>query len=83
MRFVALKQQEGETHFDASAAYVWSRVWQNWGLFRLMVFPLILGETRKEPIYIDYPRIPLELVSMKVLDSRLVLLEYHPAASAN
>jgi len=45
---------------------------------RLMVFPLILGETGKDPIYRDYPRVPLELVSTKVLDSRLILLEYHP-----
>ena len=50
---------------------------------RLMVFPLILGGTGKEPIYVDYPQVPLELVGTKVLDSRLVLLEYHPAASAN
>lgn len=50
---------------------------------RLMVFPLILGETGKEPIYADYPRVPLELVDTKVLDSRLVLLEYHLAAGAN
>lgn len=48
--------------------------------FRLMVFPLILGETGKEPIYGDYPRVPLELIDTKVLDSRLILLEYHPAA---
>lgn len=47
---------------------------------RLMVFPLILGETGKEPIYVDYPRVPLELVGTKVLDSRLILLEYHLAA---
>ena len=50
---------------------------------RLMIFPLILGETGKEPIYVDYPRVPLELVGTKVLDSRLVLLEYHPAATAS
>src|SRR5215831_19754695 len=47
---------------------------------RLMFFPLILGETGKEPVYGDYPRVPLELVGTKVLDSRLILLEYHPGA---
>ena len=45
---------------------------------RLMVFPVILGQTGKEPIYADYPRLPLELMSTKVLDSRLTLLEYRP-----
>ena len=50
---------------------------------RLMVFPLILGQTGKEPIYAGYPRIPLELMNTKVLDSRLILLEYRPAASAS
>ena len=43
---------------------------------RLMVFPLILGETGKEPIYADYPRVPLEFANTTVLDSRLILLEY-------
>jgi dihydrofolate reductase len=47
---------------------------------RLMVFPLILGEAGKEPIYADYPRLPLELLDTKVLDSRLILVEYRPAA---
>ena len=50
---------------------------------RLMVFPVILGQTGKEPIYADYPRIPLELMSTKVLDSRLILLEYRPAVRAS
>lgn len=50
---------------------------------RLMVFPLILGDSGKEPIYVDYPRLPLELVSTKVLDSRLILLEYRPAVRAS
>lgn len=46
---------------------------------RLMVFPLILGDAGQEPIYSDYPRMPLELMRTKVLDSRLILLEYRPA----
>lgn len=50
---------------------------------RLMVFPLILGQAGKEPIYADYPRVPLELINTKMLDSRLILLEYRPAVSAS
>jgi dihydrofolate reductase len=43
---------------------------------RLMVFPLILGGAGREPIYAGYPQAGLELVDTKVLDSRLILLEY-------
>ena len=50
---------------------------------RLMVFPLILGERGKEPIYADYPRVPLELINTNVLDSRIVLLEYRLTAKAS
>ena len=46
---------------------------------RLMVFPLILGETGKEPIYNSLARTSLKLVETKVLDSRLVCLEYAPS----
>jgi dihydrofolate reductase len=43
---------------------------------RVMVFPLILGEAGREPAYAGYPRAGLDLVGTRVLDSRLVLLEY-------
>jgi dihydrofolate reductase len=45
---------------------------------RLMVFPLTLGDAGREPIYAGYPETGLELIQTKVLDSRLVLLEYRP-----
>jgi len=45
---------------------------------RLMVFPLILGSAGREPIYDGYPQAGLELIDTKVLDSRLILLEYRP-----
>ena len=81
----ALKQQDGDPlRCIGSIRLVKSLV--QLGLIdrlRLMVFPLILGETGKEPIYADYPRVPLELVGTKVLDSRLIVLEYHPAARAS
>ena len=48
---------------------------------RLLVFPLILGETGREPLFAGYPDIGLELVGTKVLDGRLVTLEYRPAAA--
>jgi len=43
-----------------------------------MVFPLILGSAGREPIYDGYPQAGLELIDTKVLDSRLILLEYRP-----
>ena len=82
---MALKQQEGDAlRCIGSISLVKSLA--KLGLvdrLRLMVFPLILGKTGEEPIYVDYPRVPLELVGTKVLDSRLILLEYHPVARAS
>jgi dihydrofolate reductase len=46
---------------------------------RLMVFPLLLGNAGREPIYGRLPGTALHLVGSKVLDSRLVLLEYELA----
>ena len=48
---------------------------------RLMVFPVILGTAGREPIYARYPRTGFELIDTKVLDSRLILLEYRPSQS--
>lgn len=45
---------------------------------RLIVFPQILGETGREPLFSDLPDINLELLNTSVLDKRLVLLEYCP-----
>ncbi|MGA8035177.1 MAG: dihydrofolate reductase family protein [Candidatus Acidiferrales bacterium] len=49
---------------------------------RLMVFPLVLGSAGREPIYAGYPQSGLELLDTKVLDGRLILLEYRPARKA-
>jgi hypothetical protein len=43
-----------------------------------MIFPVILGTGAKEPTYAGYWRTGLELVDHKVLDSRIILLEYRP-----
>lgn len=45
---------------------------------RLMVFPVILGDTGEEPIYADLQRTAIQLIGTQVLDARLVLLEYRP-----
>jgi dihydrofolate reductase len=49
---------------------------------RIMTFPLTLGEAGREPALAGYPRAALELVGTRVLDSRLVLLEYRPRVEA-
>jgi dihydrofolate reductase len=45
---------------------------------QLMIFPVILGDTGQEPIYAALQRTALQLIDTKVLDARLVLLEYGP-----
>jgi dihydrofolate reductase len=46
---------------------------------RLMVFPVLLGATGREPAFEGLGDVALELVGQDVLDDRLVLLEYCPA----
>jgi dihydrofolate reductase len=49
---------------------------------RLMVFPLVLGSAGREPIFAGYSQRSLELVDTKVLDSRLIVLEYRSVFSS-
>ena len=46
--------------------------------FRVVVFPVITGSTGKDRIYDGYPDVSLEMVSSRVFDGRLQLLEYVP-----
>jgi len=46
---------------------------------RIMVFPLILGDAGREPALAGHQRAGLELAGTRVLDSRLVMLEYRSA----
>ena len=48
---------------------------------RLMVFPQILGNTGREPIFEGLPDMDLELAGTDVLDGRLVMIEYRPATA--
>lgn len=45
---------------------------------RLLVFPLILGDTGREPLFAELPDIELELMRSTVLDGRILALEYRP-----
>ena len=79
---IALKRQPGEPLRSIGSVSLVKSMMQH-GLvdrLRLMVFPLILGKGGREPIYADYSRTGLDLIDTKVLDSRLILLEYRPSA---
>ena len=76
----ALKQQPGDPLRSIGSISLVKSMMQL-GLvdrLRLMVFPLILGSAGREPIFAGYPQGSLELIDTKVLDSRLILLEYRP-----
>jgi dihydrofolate reductase len=46
--------------------------------FRVVVFPVITGSTGRDRIYDGYPDVSLDMVSSRVFDGRLQLLEYVP-----
>ncbi len=81
---LALKQKTGETlRCIGSISLVKSMI--QLGLvdrLRLMIFPLILGTAGREPIFATYARTNLKLTDTRVLDSRLILLEYRPGHSS-
>ena len=43
---------------------------------RVMVFPTIRGATGQEPVFAELPDLDLDLTSTRVIDERLVLLDY-------
>lgn len=45
---------------------------------RLMTFPLIAGDAGREPAFANLASADLELVGQRVLDGRILLIEYHP-----
>jgi dihydrofolate reductase len=46
---------------------------------KLVVCPLVLGETGIEPLFADLPDIGFDLISTRILDEQVLLLEYQPA----
>lgn len=45
---------------------------------RLVVFPVVLGESGREPIFAGLPDLDLELLASDVLDGRLLAVDYRP-----
>lgn len=48
---------------------------------RLMVFPLLVGPSGSEPVFEGVGEGELELVDQRVLDGRILLVEYRPTGS--
>jgi dihydrofolate reductase len=46
--------------------------------FRVVVFPVITGSSGREWIYDGYPDVALDMISSRIFDSRIQLLEYVP-----
>lgn len=46
--------------------------------FRVVVFPVITGQTGRDRIFDDYPDVALDLVETRTFDGRIQLLEYVP-----
>jgi dihydrofolate reductase len=50
--------------------------------FRVVVFPVITGETGRDRIYDGYPDVALDMVESRTFDGRTQLLEYVPRVLA-
>lgn len=46
---------------------------------RVTIFPLLLGDAGREPAFADYQRAGLELTGTRVIDSRIIMLDYRPS----
>jgi len=48
---------------------------------RLMTFPLIVGDSGREPVFANMASAALELVDHRTLDGRVLLVGYRPTGS--
>jgi dihydrofolate reductase len=46
--------------------------------YRVVVFPVITGNSGRERIYDGYPDVALDMISARTFDGRIQLLEYSP-----
>jgi dihydrofolate reductase len=75
-----LKEQNGEPlRSIGSISLVRSMIrFQLVDRLRLMIFPVVLGAAGRESIFDGYEKKSFELIDSRILDSRVVLLEYKP-----
>lgn len=74
-------KDEGDVSLRTIGSLTLSRALLQAGLvdrFRVVVFPVITGETGRERVYDGYPDVKLELVENRTFDGGLQLLEYVP-----
>jgi dihydrofolate reductase len=50
--------------------------------FRVVVFPVITGNSGRERIYDGYPDVALDMINSRTFDDRIQLLEYVPTILA-
>lgn len=71
----------GDTLLRTAGSLSLARQLMNAGLvdlLRLVTFPLVAGEAGREAFFQDMGSADLELVGHRVLEGRIVVLEYHP-----
>ena len=47
-------------------------------LLQMVIFPVVTGQTGRDPIYADWPDLDLELVTTRTFDGRMQLVQYVP-----
>ena len=74
-------KDEGSTSYRTMGSLTLCRSLLNAGLadrFRVVVFPVITGNTGQERIYDGYPDVALDLIASRTFDGRIQLLDYVP-----
>lgn len=74
-------KQEGDSDLRTVGSLSLVQQFLNAGLvdhLRLMVFPLVIGETGERPVFEKVGDFELHLQGQTVLDDRIVLLDYRP-----
>ena len=79
---IALKRKQGSPMRIMGSVSLVQRLLHARALdrLRLVVFPIVLGDTGSEPVFADVGDLPLDLITTEVLDARLVVLDYRPTA---
>jgi len=79
---IALKRKQGSPMRIMGSVSLVQRLLHARALdrLRLVVFPIVLGDTGSEPVFAHVGDLPLDLITTEVLDGRLVVLDYRPTA---
>jgi len=78
-------KNEGANHMSTMGSLTLCRSLLKAGLvdrFRVVVFPVITGNTGSNRIYDGYPDVALDMVNSRTFDGRIQLLEYVPTVLA-